>query len=137
MQSFDTVSSSIVSWSMETADAAGGTTPAIPLDRETLKTLMREVMREERGKEKPGESSGTHPSGVSLGNAPGEVEKLNVRVFGGEGTETEEVVSKDVGPKEVLSKVTSDGPGVEASVPPFLLSEGSVGGLCGHDGASP
>ncbi len=33
--------------------------------------------------------------------------------------ETEEVVSKDVGLKEVLSKVTSDGPGVEASVPPF------------------
>ncbi len=50
--------------------------------------------------------------------------KLNVRVFGGEGTETEEEVSKDVGPKEVLSKVTSDGRGVEASVPPFLLSEG-------------
>ncbi len=48
---------------MEKADAAGGTTPAIPLDRETLKTLMRELGHERRGKEKPGESSGTHPSG--------------------------------------------------------------------------
>ncbi len=63
LQSFDTVSSSIVSWIMETADAAGGTTPAIPLHRETLKTLTREVMREESVKEKPGESSSTHPSG--------------------------------------------------------------------------
>ncbi len=65
-------------------------------------------------------------AGVSLGDAPvaGEVAKLNVRVFRDEGTETEEVVSKDVGSKEVLSKVTSDGPGVEASFPSFLLSEG-------------
>ncbi len=43
--------------------------------------------------------------------------KLNVRVFGGKGTETEVVVSKDVGLKEVLSKVTSNGPGLKLVSP--------------------